>query len=96
MRGLAPRIHLFSQERWIATEFGLARVPNNSSRVNPTCGVKPGNDGIFDAGAHFSRSRVLLRVIFSENRSPLFGITRYLLAALRFTVTRMIRLVLLW
>jgi hypothetical protein len=47
-------------------------------------------------GAHFSGSRVLLRVIFSENRCPLFGITRYLLAARRFTVTRMIRLVLLW
>jgi hypothetical protein len=27
---------------------------------------------------------------------PLFGITSYLLAALRFTVTRMMRLVLLW
>jgi hypothetical protein len=59
MRGLDPRIHdetqqsqavLFtrSDPSWIASELGLARVLHKltaASRVNPTCSVKPGNDG---------------------------------------------------
>src|SRR5262249_56194034 len=35
------------EDGWIASQLGLARVAGSlyaASRVNPTCGVKPGND----------------------------------------------------
>jgi hypothetical protein len=48
MRGLDPRIHLFRKNDGLQRNSGLPEFRNNSSaasRVNPTCGVKPGNDG---------------------------------------------------
>jgi hypothetical protein len=49
---LVPGIHVFLQEAqlskaWMATEVGLARLPHYfypTSRVDPTCGDKPGHD----------------------------------------------------
>jgi hypothetical protein len=52
MRGLDPRIHLKKeepiQEDGLHRNSGLPefRTKHAASRVDPTCGVKPGNDDV--------------------------------------------------
>jgi hypothetical protein len=51
MAGFMPAIHVFTRavrKDVDGTQLGLARVARTSSaasRVNPTCGDKPGHDG---------------------------------------------------
>jgi hypothetical protein len=46
MRGPDPRIHLFVKKDGLRQNSGLPEfcITSDASRVNPTCGVKPGND----------------------------------------------------
>jgi hypothetical protein len=54
MRGLDPRIHLKKQSQFSKMDcIGTRACPSSAvssaaSRVNPTCGVKPGNDAWMD------------------------------------------------